>query len=713
MRLIAVTGLALQVLSCSSDQSAQIETKAEESKMTEQHTNHLINENSPYLLSHAHNPVDWYPWGEEALAKAKAENKPIFLSIGYAACHWCHVMERESFENDSIAAMLNENFVSIKVDREQRPDLDEIYMTFTTSLTGSGGWPMSVFLTPDLKPFFAGTYFPPDDKYGRPGFKKVLHEIDSLYKENPEQVYESAEQIFAHVNQILSRDMPETMLIPKMITSGVQALLNTCDPVYGGIGNAPKFPHAVELSLMLRYYRTAGDMAYLEAVEKALAGMARGGIFDQVGGGFARYSTDRQWLVPHFEKMLYDNALLVKTYAEAWQVTGKEEYRTVVMRTLDFILNEMTDPSGGFYSALDADSEGEEGKFYVWTKKEIESILPHNQQLFCDYFNITDGGNFEGRNILNISEASGRIAASSGMPDFESFVKRSLEALYQARAERERPLTDDKILTSWNGLALSAFCKGYQITGEERYLNAAIANAEFIKEKLYADGKLTHSYRQERRSTGEFLEDYGYYINGLLDLYETDIDNNSRWLVFADQLARNAVELFQDSSGAFYLREDSLSDLIVRPKSETDGALPSPGSLMIASLLKLHRLTEDSIFYDAGEKGLKALSGLMLSAPANMASALSTLEYLLSQKVEIVIVGSGGARDEMLEHAYRYYLPNKLIAVTAKDKDSSSPLFAGRSSENDKAVAFVCRNSICSLPVTDINEFKKQLSSLQ
>jgi len=711
--LVTVTGLTLLMVSCSSEQNAKVETKVEEKKMTESHTNHLINENSPYLLSHAHNPVDWYPWGEEALAKAKAENKPIFLSIGYAACHWCHVMERESFENDSIAAMLNANFVSIKVDREQRPDLDEIYMTFTTSLSGSGGWPMSVFLTPDLKPFFAGTYFPPDDKYGRPGFKKVLHEIDSLFKENPEQVYESADQIFEHVNQILSRDLPETMLIPKMIDSAAKALLNTTDPVYGGIGNAPKFPHAVELSLMLRHYRTTGEMAYLDAVEKALTKMARGGIFDQVGGGFARYSTDRQWLVPHFEKMLYDNALLVKTYAEAWQMTRKEEYRTVVMRTLDFILNEMTDKSGGFYSALDADSEGEEGKFYVWTKKEIDSILPQNQQVFCDYFNVTDGGNFEGRNILNVSDAAERIKASSGISDFDNFIKRSLEVLYQARAERERPLTDDKILTSWNGLALSAFCKGYQITGKERYLNAAIANAEFVKEKLFAEGTLTHSYREGKRSTGEFLEDYGYYINGLLDLYETDADNNSRWLSFADELARKAIELFQDSTGTFYLREADQPDLIVRPKSETDGALPAPGSLMISACLKLNQLTEDSLFYDAADKGLKALSGLMLNAPANMASGLAALEYFISPKVEIVIVGTGGDRDKMIEHAYRYYLPNRLLAVSSIDNDKSSPLFAERSGENGRAVAYVCRNSICSLPVSDIGSFKQQLTELR
>ncbi|MBD3402969.1 DUF255 domain-containing protein, partial [candidate division GN15 bacterium] len=496
-----------------------------------QHTNHLIDENSPYLLSHAHNPVNWYPWGEEALQRAKDEDKPIFLSIGYAACHWCHVMEHESFENERIAAVLNEHYVSIKVDREQRPDIDTIYMSFTQALTGHGGWPMSVFLTPDRKPFFAGTYFPPEDRGGHPGFMRVVSEIAAAWTESKEQILESSEDIHDKISRALSVSADPSPVHDGMIARGADALMQQTDPVYGGFGQAPKFPHATELSLLLRQYRRSGDLTYLQAAERALLGMARGGICDQLGGGFARYSVDQRWLVPHFEKMLYDNGLLVTTYAEAYQVTGNPEYLQAIGGTLDFMLREMADDSGGFYSALDADSDGVEGKFYVWDKAEIEEVLGDAADEFVRYYNVTDAGNFEGKNILHVDANSERVRQESKREDFDGYLADCRAKLFAVRSKRVRPLTDDKVLTSWNGLALSALCRGYQVTEEARYLEAARKNAMFVRQELFVNEALTHSWREGKHSTGQFLEDYAYYIRGLIDLYESDSSaDNIRWL---------------------------------------------------------------------------------------------------------------------------------------------------------------------------------------
>jgi len=676
------------------------------------YTNHLIEENSPYLLSHAHNPVDWYPWGDEALARAKAENKPIFLSIGYAACHWCHVMERESFEDEKIAAILNEHFISIKVDREQRPDLDQIYMSFTTALTGAGGWPMSVFLTPDLKPFFAGTYFPPEDRYGRPGFGRLISEVARAWQEEREKVVASSDHILNQISTQLNRDAGRSLLSLGMLEKGASALMQGFDSVHGGFGAAPKFPHATELSFFLRYYRKSGDLTYLQAAEKALKGMAHGGIYDQLGGGFARYSVDEKWLVPHFEKMLYDNGLLAQLYAEAYQVTGRELYLETMKGTLDFILREMTDPGGGFYSALDADSEGEEGKFYVWSRKEIEDVLGKDADLFCRFYNVTPGGNFEGSNILIIDLASERVRDASDLDDFDGHMAELRRKLFEARAERVRPLTDDKILTSWNGLALKALCMGYQLTGDKRYLDAAIKNASFVHDELFRDNRLTHSYREGRRSEGEFLEDYGYFIAGLIELYQTDHSNdNIRWLEFAVALANNAVDLFMDENGTLWLRPEGQSDLIMRPKDETDGATPSPGSLLLRSLLKLDRLTSNGKFSTAAEKGLQALSGLIARMPSNMASALLALDYYLSDKMEIVIVGQSEERDKMLSELNKRYLPDKIVAVSDTGKEAW-PLFEGRGAGKGEVLAFICRNSVCRLPVSTAKEFKEQLDEV-
>ena len=675
-------------------------------------TNKLIDENSPYLLSHAHNPVNWYPWGEEALEKARTEDKPIFLSIGYSACHWCHVMERESFENEQVADVLNKYFISIKVDREQRPDLDQIYMSFTTALTGGGGWPMSVFLTPDLKPFFAGTYFPPEDRYGRPGFMRIIEEIGKAYIEEKETIISSSEDIFSKVTERVLSTAPKTILNRDMIKKSASALISNYDEVYGGFGQAPKFPHAMELSFFMKYYKDSGELSYLNAVEKSLQAMSQGGIYDHLAGGFARYSTDRKWLIPHFEKMLYDNALLVTTYIEAYQLTKKNAYLKVARETLDFILDEMTDKTGGFYSAIDADSEGEEGKFYVWSKKDIDSILGDKSETFCEYYNITDGGNFEGENILNVNNASARVKDKSTLESFDDFLYECRQQLLKVREQRQRPLTDDKILTSWNGLALSALSRGYQVTGETKYLQAARKNALFIKNNLYKDGKLTHAYRKDQYLDGLFLEDYSYFIRGLLDLYETDIYNDNKvWLDFAIELTKNTLNLFIDNDGHFFLRPDDQKDLIIRPKDETDSSIPAPGSIMIYNLIKLNRLTDDQKYLTVAESALKAISGQIERYPGGMTSAVMSLDYYLNDKIEIVIVGSGESRDNMLKEIYRKYLPNRVIAVSETGNESMT-LFKGRNEINNGIAIYICRNSECKLPVSNIDDLKKQLHEI-
>ncbi len=708
-KILLLLFFTIPLYSCNSAQQ-----KDQDSKMAvdteHKHTNHLINENSPYLLAHAHNPVNWYPWGEEALKKAKAEDKPIFLSIGYAACHWCHVMERESFENEEIAAILNLGFISIKVDREQRPDLDEIYMSFTTAMAGRGGWPMSVFLTPDLKPFFAGTYFPPDDRYGRPGFKKLLNQIQQAHATDKTSIVESAQRIFEDVNNRINRVSGKAVLNKGMVSRGAEALMQGFDQTYGGFGQAPKFPHALELSLFLRHYRAEGDLRFLQSAEKALKGMAYGGIYDHLGGGFARYSTDERWLVPHFEKMIYDNALLVRTYAEAFQITGNELYRTVIRETLDFMLREMHNPNGGFYSALDADSEGEEGKFYVWSEQEIKAVLGQEEaSTFLKYYNVSGQGNFEGHNILNLTTYSERVREEAG-DKFEEYLDDAKQKLFEVRSKRIRPLTDDKILTSWNGLALTALCRGYQITGDKKYLEAARQNAAFVSETMFKDGKLTHSYREGRCSEGEFLEDYGYYLYGLLDLFECDGDRV--WLDFAVKLADRSMELFADTDGQLYLRPDDQADLIYRPKEQTDGALPSSSSYLIHSLLRLNRITEKPKYLESGEKYLAAISGTMNQYPPGMSAALFALDYHLGDKIEIVIVGSGEQRQEMLREIYRRYTPNRVDAHSDNGDASLSPLFKGRSVAEGTVMAYVCLNSTCQLPVDNVRDLKVQLGKL-
>jgi len=674
-------------------------------------TNELISESSPYLLQHAHNPVNWYAWNDEALEKAKNENKPIFLSIGYTACHWCHVMEEESFENRDIAKILNEHFISIKVDREQRPDLDQIYMAATTALSGSGGWPMSVFMTPDLKPFFAGTYFPPDDKYGRPGFSRVINEIAVTWREDPGRIEDYSASLTERLQEAYHTTENPVEVTDYTIEQTTRSLLGNYDPTNGGFGAAPKFPHPVDLSFLLKVYSRDKDQKILEAVKKSLDKMARGGIYDQIGGGFHRYSVDSRWLVPHFEKMLYDNALLAVTYSEAYQLTGDELYKRIVTETLDFVLREMTHENGGFYSSLDADSEGEEGKYYVWTKDEVDQLLGDNSRHFEAYYNITKNGNFENNtNIPNIDNSSEEYFERTDMDwsDFEKIIADGKKKLFEVRSKRERPLTDDKILASWNGLMISGMSYGYMITGDSKYREAASKAARFLKDSLFVDGKLRHSYRDAKLSSGLFLEDYAYFIQGLIDLYQVDYDFS--WINWAAELAEDASKMFADEKGNLYLSPAEQTDHYMRPKEINDGATPAPGSILIQSLLRLSDITGKKEFYENAEKYLGAISNNIIRLPQAMVSAVSAFDYMNSERVELVVIGADN-RDAFISQYYRRYFPYGLLIVSESGNEDI-PLLADRSSE-DGVRAFLCRNFSCNLPAETPADLELQLSEIK
>ena len=515
---------------------------------TPEHTNRLIHETSPYLLQHAHNPVDWYPWGEEALARAKQEQKPILLSIGYSACHWCHVMERESFENEEIAAVMNELFINIKVDREERPDLDEIYMNAVQIMTRQGGWPMTVFLTPDLKPFYGGTYYPPTDRYGRPGFPKVMHAVAEAFSDQNVEVLQQAEQITGHLAQMGNVvDPHHHELTEELMTHAFQHYHSQFDSQYGGFGNAPKFPPSMGLPFLLRYWHHSDNANALEMVELTLEKMARGGMYDQLGGGFHRYSTDAHWLVPHFEKMLYDNAQLVVAYFEAYQATQKPFYRDIATETLDYVLREMYDAeNGGFYSTQDADSEGVEGKFFVWEPNDVEDIIGEaNAEIFCEYYDITPQGNFEGENILQVQTPPDILARKLQMDvgELETLLADGKQKLFDEREKRIKPGLDDKILTSWNGIMIRGMAMGYQLTGKPEYLEACEKSAEFVLTTLSQEnGLLLRTYRAGKSHLNAYLEDYAYFITGLIALYEASFE--PRWLTEAERLTHLMIDQF-------------------------------------------------------------------------------------------------------------------------------------------------------------------------
>ncbi|HHZ89321.1 TPA: thioredoxin domain-containing protein [Candidatus Poribacteria bacterium] len=691
-------------------------------KNTPKHTNRLIDETSPYLLQHAHNPVDWYPWGEEALNLAKELDKPILLSIGYSACHWCHVMERESFENEEIAAIMNKHYINIKVDREERPDLDEIYMSAVQIMTGSGGWPMTVFLTPDRKPFYGGTYFPPDDRYGRPGFPKLLVAVKDAYQNKRADIDEQAEKLVSHINQISNPESVDDLLLDdKIIEQAFYHYQNRFDSQHGGFGQAPKFPPGMGLILLLRYWKRSGNSRALHIVEFTLEKMARGGMYDQLGGGFHRYSTDEIWLVPHFEKMLYDNSLLTVAYLEAFQATSKPFYREVVEETLDYVLREMyNQQNGGFYSTQDADSEGVEGKFFVWTPGEVEQILGQaDAKIFCDFYDVTDHGNFEHQNILWVKTPADLYAKKIKIDqaNLVNILNRCKKKLFEIRDKRIKPGLDDKILTSWNGLMIRSMGLAYQILGDLRYLEAAEKSAKFIlTELVQKNGHLLRTHRAGKSHLNACLEDYSYFIAGLIELYQASFD--PYWLREADRLNQIMISQFWDpQNGGFFFTGKDYPELIVRSKSAYDGATPSGASMAIHVLLRLAILLNQPDLIEKAKTTFSLYDHAMKTAPSGSAQMLCGVDFLIDTPKEIAIVGNplSEQTQEILKNIHRRFVPNKVVALLNPNTEDRQkieeliPLLASKTSIDGKTTIYVCQNYACQLPTTDVGDLDKLL----
>lgn len=684
--------------------------------------NRLIGETSPYLLQHAYNPVDWHPWGAEALARSKREDKPILLSIGYSACHWCHVMERESFENEKIARFMNEHFINIKVDREERPELDEIYMTAVQLMTGQGGWPLTVFLTPDLKPFYGGTYFPPEDRWGRPGFLTVLEALAELYQKERAKIVAQAEKLTRHLQQLNTQDPSSATprLTPQLLQRAYLSSSENFDRLHGGFGNAPKFPHSMELSFLLRYGRRSGDREAQQIVEQSLERMGRGGIYDQLGGGFHRYSVDAQWRVPHFEKMLYDNALLVWTYLEAYQATKKSCYRRIVAETLEYVLREMTSPAGGFYASQDADSPGGEGAFFVWTPQGIKTVLGERDgALACEYFGVTETGNFaHGASVLHLPHTPEEFAAKVQMTvsEFEAWRARVRRALFEARERRAKPGRDEKILAAWNGLMISAFARASQIWGREEYLRAAQSATRFCLTHLKRDGKLLRSYKDGQAKFPGYLEDYALFVTALLDLYEASFD--LAYLKEALTLGQTMIEQFWDgASGGFFFTSHDHEILPVRSRSAYDGATPSGTSAAVLALLRLAEFTGRAELREKAEQTLRLYREPIERAPGGFSYMLCALDFYLGPSVQIAIMGATEHPKTLkfLEIIHARFQPHKIVAIADAEQlgewNSRSPLFAGKTIRAETPTVFLCQDYTCRAPITEPEALEKALQN--
>ena len=657
--------------------------------------NHLASESSPYLLQHANNPVDWYPWGKDALDRAKAEDRPLLISIGYAACHWCHVMAHESFENPEIAKLMNDNFVNIKIDREERPDLDEVYMQSVVAQTGSGGWPLTVFATPEGKPFYGGTYFPPADKHSLPGFPRVLKAISDAFKNRRNEIEKSADRISKALVSGNNDFIPGEELTQETLDAAFKSVRAAFDKVNGGFGFAPKFPQAGVLEFLMRYYHRSRDKEALHMVTSTLDKMAVGGIYDQLGGGFHRYSTDEKWLVPHFEKMLYDNALLAGVYLHAYTITGNHFYRRIAEETIDYVLREMTDSSGGFYSSQDADSEGEEGKYYVWDKSEIAAVAGEaNAGQINTYFGITENGHLDGRNILHISGDSRE----------NKIIRQAKQSLMKIRETRVKPATDTKILTGWNALMLASLAEAACVLGRKDYLDAAVRNAAFIMESLVVNGRLKHSFAKGKSKTSAFLQDYAYLGEALLILHQATFE--SRWLNQAVDLSRNIVEQFWDETELQLFDVAKASqDLFMRPRSITDSPIPSGASSASLLMLKISLLTGDDGFADIASKSIQKTLTEMRQHPLSTAHWLNALDFHLSEPVEIAVLGEPDdpKTHELSHEICVHWLPNKVLA--ARDpRDKSifmTGLIAGKQMMGNNPTVYVCRGFTCYEPVSD------------
>ncbi|HXF71918.1 MAG TPA: thioredoxin domain-containing protein [Actinomycetota bacterium] len=687
--------------------------------MGERRPNRLIHETSPYLLQHAYNPVDWYPWGEEALERARREDKPLLVSIGYAACHWCHVMERESFEDPATAAIMNEHFVCVKVDREERPDLDAIYMDAVQAMTGGGGWPLTAFCTPDGRPFYAGTYFPPEDRHGLPAFRKILLAVAEAWRERRDEVLAQGERVLRVVGQgarLAAREEPGE----EILREAFELLRGAFDRRFGGFGGAPKFPQPMTLGFLLRCH-LRGMPDALEMLTQTLDRMAEGGIFDQVGGGFHRYAVDAAWHVPHFEKMLYDQAQLARLYARAWQVTGEARYRRVAQRTLDHVLRELRSPEGGFWSSLDADSEGEEGRFYVWPYEELVRVAGGGDlgRAVAACLGARPEGNWEGTNVLWRPVPVAAVAAELGRDpeELERAVEEAIGRLFRAREERVRPATDDKVLAGWNGLAISALAEAGRAFGEPRYVEAAVEAARFVLAELRGpDGRLARAWREGRRSGPGFADDHALLAEACLVLYETTFE--LRWFEEARRLADELLRLFHDEEGGGFFQTGADQErLVLRPKELMDNAVPSGNSAAADVLLRMALLTGEERYERAAAGALRAVAEGMRRAPTAFGHALQALDLWVGPAHEVAIVGDPAAPDTRAlveEVTVRRFLPNRVLAVAAPGDQAARravPLLAGRTTVDGRAAAYVCRRFVCELPVTEPEALAARLSA--
>ena len=677
--------------------------------------NRLAAETSPYLLQHRDNPVDWYPWGDEAFTRAKAEDKPVFLSVGYAACHWCHVMEHESFEDEDTAAYLSDHFVSIKVDREERPDVDQIYMRAVQALTGQGGWPMTVFLTPEGRPFHGGTYFPSEPRYAIPTFRQVLEGVQHAWTQRRGEVLEGAERLTSAIDQEQQSAPGGAALGERELGQATRAIVGAHDAQHGGWGGAPKFPQPMTLEFLLRRHAATGEALLLSVVERTLDKMAHGGIYDQLGGGFHRYSVDALWLVPHFEKMLYDNSQLARVYLHAWQVTAKLDYRRVVEQTLDYVLSEMTHPDGGFYSSQDADSEGEEGKFYVWQLSEVNAALGSDAALFNEAFDVSRSGNWEDRNILQRVKDPDVLAyrQESSAAEIETKLDQLRQQLFDVRAQRPRPGLDDKVVTAWNGLMLAAFAEAARVLGRDDYRAAAVASAEFLQRELTRPGvRLHRTWKGGRAKLNAFLEDYACAAEGLLELYQATFDE--RWFEAARGLADAMIEHFEDPAGGFFDTSHDHETLVTRPKDVQDNAVPSGNGMAVTVLARLHALTGDARYARAVDAALRTVAAPAARFPTAFAQWLSAADFAAGGAREIAIVGAprDAATGSLVDTAFAAYRPRQVVAVGPPRDTQSVPLLDGRPQVEGLPTAYVCQNFACKLPVTEPQALAAQLTGL-
>jgi uncharacterized protein YyaL (SSP411 family) len=670
-------------------------------------TNHLKTESSPYLLQHVENPVEWYPWGFEAFERARLENKPVLLSIGYSACHWCHVMAHESFENPAIASLMNKLFINIKVDREERPDLDAIYMAAVQAMAGQGGWPLTAFLTPDAKPFYGGTYFPPDDRRGMPGFPRVLEHVAEAYQERRPELAAMTEDLLLRIQALQVAPPRPEALQEATLETAVNDLAKRYDPVWGGFGQAPKFPPSMSLELLFRRFHRFGDKTALAMAEKTLARMAQGGMYDQIGGGFHRYSVDARWHVPHFEKMLYDNALLARIYLLAFQITQNPWYRQVAIETLDYITREMTSPEGGFYASQDADSEGEEGAYFVWSHQEIQALLgAADGPLFAACFDVTEKGNFEGSNVLwrplALSEVAEKLHV--GQERLAQAVTAGRKKLFEARDKRIKPATDSKILTSWNGLMLKSFALAFKVIGRKEYLEVAERNADFLLRELWANGRLLRTHKDGLSKLNGYLEDYAHLIDGLVSLYEATFA--PKWLQAALELLDVANDEFWDEgTQAFFDTGKTHETLVIRPRDAFDNAMPSGQSVMADVLSRLAHLTSNDTFRTRALAVLTSAGALMTRYPAGMSRMLTALDFTLAPVQEVALVGESDSKGwaALETELFASYHPYAVVAgrKTETAERFDLPLLRNRTAPQAQALAFVCQAHTCQAPISD------------